>query len=69
MASDFEFTGVQNHQCTFRERTTGIGFTLPAPEPEDAGVELLDGDEVIVPSSNGTVVYSIRERRVIRYGR
>lgn len=69
MASEFEFTGVQNHLSTFREVATGVTFTLPAPDPEDAAVELLDGDEVVVPSSNGSVVYSIRERRVIRYGR
>jgi hypothetical protein len=68
LASDFEFTGVFNGQSNFRERATGMAYTLPAPFPEDSAVELLDGDEVVIPTPQ-IYVYSIRERRVIRYSR
>jgi hypothetical protein len=59
---------VFNHQSNFRELATGMAYTLPEPVPEDAPVELLDGDEVVIPSPEIRVL-SIRERRVIRYSR
>lgn len=69
MASDFEFRGIENHLCMFVERSSGMGYSLPAPSPEDAPIELLDGDEVVVPTAGGVQVYSIREQRVIRHHR
>jgi hypothetical protein len=50
---------VFNHRSNFRELATGMAYTLPEPVPEDAAVELLDGDEVVIPSP---------EIRVFRFG-
>lgn len=66
MASDFTYEGIQNHQCQFVERSSGTTFWLQAPSPEDAQVELLDGDEAIIPAGTQRDVWSIRERRVLR---
>ncbi len=67
VASDFEFVGVANHKAEFRERSTGTYYSLLCAWPEDAQVELLEGDEVFIPAENR--VYSLRENRVIRYNR
>jgi len=66
MASDFEYLGVQNLQCGFREKSTGMTYWLNGPERDDAPVALLDGDEVVIPTLNGRAVWSIRERRILR---
>lgn len=52
----------------FNEISTGMGYSLPCPDPEDATVELLDGDEVIIPNRYGRSVYSIRQNRIVRQG-
>jgi len=69
MASDFTYDGIQNHRCGFTEKSTGVGFWLQGPSPDDAPVELLDGDEVIIPSGSQRNVWSIREQRVVRIER
>lgn len=66
MASDFTYEGIQNHQCRFVEKSTGITFWLQGPSPDDAQVELLDGDEVVIPSGMQRSVWSIRDQRVVR---
>ena len=66
MASEFTFDGIENHQSGFTEQSTGMKYWLPAPDPEDGNVQLLDGDEVIIPTRYSKDVWSIRERRVVR---
>lgn len=65
MASDFEYTGIANHQAGFREKATGTQYWIDASD--DAQVELLDGDEVFIPSGGQRNIWSIRERRIVRY--
>lgn len=65
MASDFEYTGNENHQAGFRDKSTGMQHWVP--NFEGGPVELLDGDEVVITSSGQRVIWSIREQRQVRY--
>ena len=65
MASDFDYTGDENQQAGFREKSTGMQHWVPNFE---AGlVELLDGDQVVITSSGQRVIWSIRDQRQIGY--
>lgn len=48
MASDFEYTGIENHQAGFRESATGMQHC--ASVDDGSSVELLDGDQVVITS-------------------
>lgn len=65
MASDFEYTGDENHQAGFRDKSTGMQHWVP--NFEGGPVELLDGDEVVITSSGQRVIWSIREQRQVGY--
>ena len=65
MASDFEYTGDENHQAGFRDTTTGMQHWVP--NFDGGPVELLDGDEVVITSSGQRVIWSIREQRQVGY--
>lgn len=65
MASDFDYTGDENHQAGFREKPTGVQHWVPNIEGEP--VELLDGDQVLITSSGQRVIWSIREQRQASY--
>ncbi|MFZ2242137.1 MAG: hypothetical protein WAV90_21685 [Gordonia amarae] len=65
MASDFEYTGVQNQQAGFRERNSGVQHWLQTGG--DIDVELRDGDEVVITSGGQRNVWSIRQQRIIGY--
>lgn len=65
MASDFQYDGVENHMHVFKERSTGMRYTVMTMY-DDESVTLLDGDEVEFqhPQSKGRR-HSIRENRGI----
>lgn len=65
MASDFEYTGVENRQAIFREIATGMQHS--ANVDDGSSVELLDGDQVVITSGGQRVVWSIREQRSVGY--
>lgn len=65
MASDFEFTGIENQQAGFRETSTGMQHW--ANVDYGSSVEWLDGDQVQITSGGQRVVWSIREQRVVGY--
>lgn len=65
MASDFEYTGIENHQAGFRERATGTQHW--ANVDDGSSVELLDGDQVVITSGGQRVIWSIREQRSVGY--
>ena len=65
MASDFEYTGDENQQAGFRERSSGMQHWIP--NFEGGPVELLDGDQVVLMSNGQRVIWSIREQRQIGY--
>jgi uncharacterized protein YjlB len=65
MASDFDFTGFSNNSANFVEKNTGVYFAILAVDCEE--VELLDGDQVIIPAGGQRNIWSIRENRVIGY--
>lgn len=65
MASDFEYTGDENQQAGFREKSSGMAYWLP--NFEGGPVELLDGDQVVVTSNGQRVIWSILEQRQVGY--
>ena len=65
MASEFEYTGDENRQAGFRDKSTGMQHWVP--NFEGGPVELLDGDEVVITSSGQRVIWSIREQRQVGY--
>lgn len=65
MASDFEFLGNYNHSANFRDKSTGQETSLL--NVEGSSVELLDGDQVVIPAGGQRVIWSIREQRQIGY--
>lgn len=65
MASDFEFTGIENNQAGFRENATGMQHW--ANVDYGSSVDLLDGDQVRITSGGQRVVWSILEQRVVGY--
>lgn len=65
MASDFEYVEVQNHMHIFRERSTGVRYSLPTIYDEES-VTLLDGDVVEFRHPQYILrKFSIREQRGI----
>lgn len=65
MASDFEYVEVENHKHIFRERSTGVRYSLLTIY-DDESVTLLDGDVVEFRHPQYTLrKYSIREQRII----
>lgn len=65
MESDFEYTGNENNQAGFRDRATGTQYWLMNTDGSD--VELLEGDQVVIPFGGQRVLWSIREQRQIGY--
>jgi len=65
MASDFDYTGDENQQAGFREKSSGVQHWVP--NFEGGPVELLDDDQVVVTSSGQRVIWSIREQRQVGY--
>ncbi|GJF18562.1 hypothetical protein NGTWS1803_37930 [Mycolicibacterium cyprinidarum] len=65
MASDFDYTGEQNQQAGFCDKSTGVQHWVP--NIEGGPVELLDGDQVVITSSGQRVIWSIREQRQVGY--
>lgn len=65
MASDFEYTGIENNQAIFRESATGMQHS--ANVDYGTSVELLDGDQVVITSGGQRVIWSIREQRSVGY--
>jgi len=65
MASDFEFTGIENHQAVFRECATGTSASVLVDD--GTSVELLDGDQVVITSGGQRVIWSIRGQRGVGY--
>jgi hypothetical protein len=65
VASDFEFTGIENDQAGFRESSSGMQHW--ASVDHGSSVELLDGDQAEITSGGQRVVWSIREQRVVGY--
>lgn len=65
MASDFEYLGVENHMHIFKERSTGMRYTVMT-RYDDEGVTLLDGDEAeFHDPQSGMRRFSIRQNRGI----
>lgn len=65
MASDFEFVGNFNNSANFREKASGQETALL--NTEGSAVELLDGDQVVIPAGGQRVIWSIREQRQVGY--
>ena len=65
MASDFEDTGIENHQAIFRESAAGSQHS--ANVDDGSSVELLDGDQVVITSGGQRVIWSVREQRSVGY--
>lgn len=65
MASDFDYTGDENQQAGFRQKSTGLQHWVP--NFEGGPVELLDGDQVVITSTAQRAIWSIREQRQVGY--
>ncbi|WP_377453799.1 hypothetical protein [Rhodococcoides fascians] len=65
MANDFEYVGEQNGRAGFREKSTGVGYSLDIWNQDQ--LQLLDGDELVVPMDGKGAVWSIRENRIVRW--
>ncbi|OZC49294.1 hypothetical protein CH289_17300 [Rhodococcus sp. RS1C4] len=65
MASDFEYTGEQNGRAGFRDATTGMSYWLDIQNQDQ--LQLMDGDELVVPMDGKGAVWSIRENRIVRW--
>lgn len=66
MNSEFRFDGVRNNQYGFTEVATGAVFRIPASFDDTGDVQLIGGDEVLIPTHSHRNVWSVRSRQITR---